>query len=282
MRDSAADLSFLAGGGEMGDRMRRYDWASHPLGTPDAWPQSLKIAIRILLTSRYAMWIGWGAEFYFFCNDAYSPTLGIKKDWALGASARKVWAEIWPDIGPRAESVVATGAATWDESLLLFLERSGFAEETYHTFSYSPLSNDVGGVGGMLCVVTEDTDRVINERRLALGRELASSLGQSKGEPQVFEAIRECLSARPADMPFAAVYLFEDDRKSARLACVHGVEPGRAMAPALIDCESPLATGGQGWPAATMLSRRAEVVVDDFVPVDKYNKPLFAKPSGGK
>lgn len=262
MSDSSQDLSFLAGGGEMGERTRSFDWAAHPLGRPENWPQSLKIAIRILLTSRYAMWIGWGSEFYFFCNDAYSPTLGNKQDWALGASARKVWAEIWPDVGPRAESVVATGNATWDESLLLFLERSGFPEETYHTFSYSPLPDDAGGVGGMLSVVTEETDRIINERRLTLVRELASQLGLAQTSPQVFAGIQQCLAARPADVPFALVYLFENGGKSARLACLHGVEPASAMAPAWIDCDPRRVSEAVAWPGGAMLDRRAEVVVD--------------------
>ncbi|HKX29136.1 MAG TPA: histidine kinase, partial [Blastocatellia bacterium] len=149
----------------MEERIRAFDWSSHPLGPIKDWPQSLKIVIRIMLTSRYAMWMGWGPEFHFFCNDAYLPTCGIKESWVLGAPARKVWEEIWPDIGPRAESVVATGRATWDESLMLFLERSGYTEETYHTFSYSPISNDDGSIGGMLCVVTEETERVIGDRR---------------------------------------------------------------------------------------------------------------------
>ena len=101
------------------------------------------------------MWMAWGDELTFFCNDAYLPTTGVKGGWVLGARSDKVWAEIWPDIGPRIERVLATGEATWDEALLLYLERSGFAEETYHTFSYSPLADDFGATVGMLCVVAE-------------------------------------------------------------------------------------------------------------------------------
>jgi hypothetical protein len=81
----ANPTSFLAGGGEMGQRIREFDWSVHPLGPPDRWPQSLKVAVRIMLTSRYAMWMGWGPELYFFCNDAYAPTLGIKLESALAA-----------------------------------------------------------------------------------------------------------------------------------------------------------------------------------------------------
>ena len=129
-----------------------------------------------MLTSRYAMWMGWGPDLTFFYNDAYARmTLGAKHPWALGRPASQVWAEIWPDIGPRIEHVLATGEATWDEGLLLFLERSGFPEETYHTFSYSPLHQDDGRIAGMFCVVTEETNRVIGERRLALLRELGAA-----------------------------------------------------------------------------------------------------------
>ena len=142
--DATHSADFLAGGGEMGARMRAKDWAATPLGPPETWPQSLKTVVRILLASRYAMWMGWGPELSFFYNDAYRPTLGVKHAWALGASAREVWEEIWPDIGPRIERVLSTGEATWDEGLLLFLERSGYPEETYHTFSYSPLGQRRG------------------------------------------------------------------------------------------------------------------------------------------
>ena len=168
----------------MGRRIREFDWTRHPLGPLAGWPQSLKIVVRIMLTSRYAMWLGWGAEFYFFCNDSYAPTLGIKRDAALGVSARKVWEEIWSDIGPRTESVVWTVEATWDESLLLFLERSGYAEETCHTFSYSPVPNDDNSIGGMLCVVTEETERAIGGRRLA----------SINTEEELFRAVKTRLS----------------------------------------------------------------------------------------
>jgi hypothetical protein len=147
--------AFVTAGGEMAALIAAKDWTATPLGAQHAWPQSVQTVLRILVTSRYAMWLGWGPELTFFYNDAYARmTLGAKHPWALGRPAREVWAEIWNDIGPRAETVIRTGEATWDEGLLLFLERSGYPEETYHTFSYSPLPDDHGIVGGMLCVVT--------------------------------------------------------------------------------------------------------------------------------
>src|SRR5216684_2113301 len=172
-RDRSA-TAFLAGGGELGALVRAKDWSATPVGPVDRWPQSLRNVVQIMLGSRYAMWMGWGRERTFFYNDAYRPTLGSKHPWALGSPASDVWAEIWPAIGPRVETVERRGEATWDEGLLLFLERHGYPEETYHTFSYSPLPDDEGGIGGMLCVVTEETERIIGERRLRILREVAA------------------------------------------------------------------------------------------------------------
>src|SRR6201981_750619 len=120
---SSLSVAFLAGGGEAGERLRALDWTRHPLGPPEGWPQSLKTIVRVILDSRYAMWMAWGPELTFFCNDAYLPTVGLKRDWVLGARSDEVWKEIWPDIGPRIEHVLASGQATWDEGLLLFLQR---------------------------------------------------------------------------------------------------------------------------------------------------------------
>src|SRR5829696_1815537 len=122
----------LEGGGPVGRDLLGVDWDATPLGPPEAWPRSLASIVQVVLTSRFSMWMAWGPDLTFFCNDAYRrDTLGTKYPWALGRSAREVWAEIWEDIGPRIDSVMRTGVATWDQSLLLFLERSGYVEETY-------------------------------------------------------------------------------------------------------------------------------------------------------
>ena len=217
----------------MASMMRDFDWASTDLGPPGSWPQSLKTVVRIVLTSRYAMWMAWGPNLRFFCNDAYLPTVGIKRDWVLGSRSDKVWEEIWPDIGPRIERVLNTGEATWDEGLLLFLERLGFPEETYHTFSYSPLADDDGRISGMLCVVTEVTERVVGERRLATLSELAGRLASARAEPEVLDAIKEGMDAADKDVPFSLLYLY-DDQGALRLARASGIESGHPISPAVI------------------------------------------------
>jgi PAS domain S-box-containing protein len=247
----AARLEFLAGGGEMGARMRALDWSTTPLGAPEQWPQSLKTIVRVMLDSRYAMWMLWGPEFTFFCNDAYLPTLGIKGHWALGARSDKVWAEIWPDISTRIDDVLKRGQATWDERLLLYLERSGFLEETYHTFSYSPVYNDENQIAGMLCVVTEVTGLVIDERRLQALRELAASRGIGmESVEQSCQRLCETLARYPLDVPFAALYLVDHDRKRARRVARTGQLTEQVMPSELAMTDSP-------WPLAQMMSSQS-------------------------
>ncbi|MGH8597878.1 MAG: ATP-binding protein [Gammaproteobacteria bacterium] len=221
---SSSTLAFLAGGGEMGQRMRELNWFAHPLGSPEYWPQSLKTIVRVMLDSRYAMWMAWGPQLTFFCNDAYLPTVGIKRDWVLGARSDEVWKEIWPDVGPRIQHVLVSGQATWDEGLMLVLQRSGFPEETYHTFSYSPVYDDLSHIVGMLCVVTEITERVIGERRLCALRDLAAQgIGVEDVEDSCRRAI-DVLAQYPFDLPFTALYLI-DPGQHAHRAALSGLLP---------------------------------------------------------
>jgi PAS domain S-box-containing protein len=240
---------------EVGRDLAEVDWAATPLGPPNGWPQSLETAVRILLSSRFAMWMAWGPELTFFCNAAYRrDTLGAKYPWALGRPAAEVWAEIWDDIGPRIERVLATGEATWDAALLLFLERSGYQEESYHTFSYSPLRDDDGLVVGILCVVSEDTERVISERRLATLRDLGSDPSVVPSESQMLTAAAGQIARNLRDLPFTLIYLFEGDR--AHLMASSGIETGHPVAPA----EVSTADAGV-WPAAE-LARGETVLVE--------------------
>ena len=239
----------------MGARMRALDWAKTPLGRPVHWPQSLKTIVRVMLDSRYAMWMLWGPELTFFCNDAYLPTVGIKRDWVLGARSDKVWEEIWPDIGPRISQVLEHGKATWDEALLLFLERSGFPEETYHTFSYSPVYDDESHIAGMLCVVTEVTERVVGEQRLLVLRELAASAVRTKTVEECCRTACEILQQHPFSMPFAAIYLLEHEPTEARrMACTRGQIEN--ILPAVIT------EADATWPLTQLISNELFVRID--------------------
>ena len=215
----------------MADLVRAFNWGATPLGDSASWSPVLKTTVRIMLTSRFPMWMFWGPELTVLYNDAYArTTLGKKHPWALGRPANVVWSEIWKDIGPRIERVLETGEASWDETLFLILERGGYPEETYHTFSYSPLVGPDGANAGMLCVVMEDTARVLGERQLSYLGTLAAALVDANSKAEVFAAIERGLKGQ-RDIPFALLYLF-DDQDPARLDLVAhcGIEPGHQAA----------------------------------------------------
>src|SRR5580704_7150347 len=215
---------------KMSELVRSFDWGTTALGDPAFWPPALKTTVRILLTSRFPMWMLWGPELTFLYNDAYArTTLGKKHPWALGKPANVVWSEIWKDIGPRIERVLETGEASWDEMLPLILERSGYPEESYHTFSYSPLAGPDGENAGMLCVVMEDTGRVLGERQLASLGTLASTLVDANTRAEVFAAIERGLENQK-DIPFALVYLFDQNSGRLRRVARCGVESGHPVA----------------------------------------------------
>jgi PAS domain S-box-containing protein len=246
---------------ELGRLIHEFDWAKTPLGPIERWPQSLKTVVRILQTSRFAMWMGWGTELTVLYNDAYAKmTLGKKHPWALGRPAHEVWAEIWEDIGPRIRRVLESGEATWDEALLLFLERSGYREETYHTFSYSPLPGDDGKVSGHLCVVTEETDRIIGERRLRTLRSLAAELNTTITENDVCFSIARSLNENQKDLPFTLTYLFAPDGKRAYLACASGITESHPAAPESL----PIPLSDRVWPIGDVYSQKDSVITEDL------------------
>jgi len=243
-----APNSPFEGGGQVGHDLAKVDWARTALGTPDTWPESLRSAVRIVLTSRFSMWMAWGPELTFFCNDAYrADTLGAKYPWALGRPASEVWSEVWSEAGPRIASVMGSGEATWDEGLLLLLERSGYSEETYHTFSYSPLSGDDGTVHGMLCVVSEDTDRVISARRIATLGGLGAALASARSEHEVFQATGKALEENPQTLPFVMIYALDADG-TATLRSTSGIA-----------ADHP-ATDPENWPVAEVAAGHTVLV----------------------
>jgi PAS domain S-box-containing protein len=198
---------FLAGGGEMGERMRALDWSRTPLGAPDAWPQSLRTAVSMLLPSKAQICLFWGPDYIVFYNDAYRPVFGGKHPRMLGQPGRVAWSEIWDEVlRALLEGVVRSGEAFWATDMLFYLDRHGFVEETYFDVSYDPVRVESGEVGGVYCIVTETTGRVVGERRLALLRDLARKATARSAREACLRAV-ETIATRPEDLPYAAVYL---------------------------------------------------------------------------
>lgn len=165
---------FLAGGGAMGEIIRAHPWEKTPLGDPAQWPQGLRTAVRILLTTQHPVFIFWGAEHTCLYNDAYSRSLGAEKHPSiLGAPGRQSWEEIWTIIGPQIEQVMRGEGATWHENQLVPIIRHGALQDVYWTYSYSPIDepDSPHGVGGVLVICTETTGQVLAQKRLSEERE---------------------------------------------------------------------------------------------------------------
>jgi hypothetical protein len=243
-----ADVNF-PGDGEMARRMRAYPWAGSALGDPHGWPASLRTAVRICLTSRFPMIVWWGPDLWFLYNDAYLPLMGTKHP-ALARRGETVWPEIWDIVGPMLASVMGSGQATWSEDLLLPMDRHGYWEETYWTYSYSPLHDDDGVVRGVFTAVTDTTERVIGVRATA-----ACRTGPRRARRSVAEAgqLVTALERARRDVPFAAIYVRRPGTDDAVLAAS---SPEQA-APA------PLADGPGGWPVEEVLRRGQPVIVTD-------------------
>jgi signal transduction histidine kinase len=155
-----------AGGaaGETGRLLLATDWDATPLGPMEQWPQSLRIAVSICLNSRFPMFVWWGPHAINIYNDAYIPMLGKRHPAAFSRPAQEAWNDIWDIVGAQRKTVMERGEPTWNERVLLVMERNGFPEDTWFTWSYSPIYDDDGSIGGMFCAVTEETGRVLAER----------------------------------------------------------------------------------------------------------------------
>jgi signal transduction histidine kinase/DNA-binding response OmpR family regulator len=247
--EARSRLNFLAGGGEMGALIRSFDWSRTPLGAPDSWPQSLKTAVGIMLTSRQPIWIGWGEELTYLYNDPYHSIIGGKHPRALGRPASEVWREIWSDIGPMLATAMGGGTGTYVEEQLLIMERNGYPEETYYTFSYSPIRDESGAPGGIICANTDDTKRVIGERQLTSLRELAAQFLDARDWREVCERSLRALGANPRDLTFSLLYMAPTDAERLSLVAAHGLGPGAPGAPQslALDAAAP-------WPAGEALA----------------------------
>ncbi|HTH65368.1 MAG TPA: ATP-binding protein [Gemmatimonadales bacterium] len=256
-----ADL--FAGGGEMGALMRSTDWAKTRLGPVEGWPSSLRTMLGVVLGSRFPMLLWWGPDLLHLYNDAYRPILRNKHPASLAAPAAEVWAEVWDVAGPMARSVQEGGPATWTEDLQLFINSGGMAEETYFTFSYSPVPGDDGRVGGLLNTVQETTAKVQGERQIRMLHDLAARAAEAKSEHEAYGRVMEVLSGNELDLPFALLYVVNEQADEARLVGASGwtaYEGGGKPTHIAITEDTRAAS----WPFMEAVRTAREVIVDDL------------------
>ncbi|MCY1044918.1 ATP-binding protein [Corallococcus sp. bb12-1] len=221
----------------MGALMRAMDWSATALGPLSDWPQSLRTMVSTCLNSRFPLLVWWGADMVMLYNDAYRAILGDKHPRAMGQRGREPWAEIWHIIGPMLEGVLTRGEATWSENQFLPIHRHGFTEETYFTFSYSPIREEGGGVGGIFTAVAETTAQVLDARRITLLQTMAARTTGTQSIAECCARAMEALAEDASDIPFAALYLLD--------------APGTA---AHLTAHTPFRADGPTWPQEVLLT----------------------------
>ncbi|HEX2914522.1 MAG TPA: ATP-binding protein [Chloroflexia bacterium] len=251
---------FLAGGGEMGERIRAKDWSSSLLGQVESWPQSLQSALSICLNSAYPIALYWGPQLALLYNDTWSPILGNKHPRALGQAGHAVWPEIWDTIGPLFDKVKRTGEGVWLQNELLLMNRHGYVEECYFNYTFSPIRGETG-IEGIFNAVVETTYQVINERRNRFLRHLAERTSGAASAREVYKLAAEAIGSADRDIPFALFYLPDDSGKEARLAGAAGLTAGSPAAPAKIGLADE---AGQVWPLAELAKSGKPAVVTDL------------------
>jgi len=197
----------VALGGEMGRQFAEFDWAAHPLGSPEEWSAEVRSAVAVVLTSRFpiVLWLG-TEDLFLVYNDAYIEILGDKHPAALGRRGRFVWWDIWEPISPMLASVIASGEATWSNDLMLPMVTAGRRQERYFTFTYSPLVGENGEIYGIFCPSWETTERVISERRLHLLNAVASATMETRTVDDAVSAAVSVCADQP-DVPLVAAYV---------------------------------------------------------------------------
>jgi PAS domain S-box-containing protein len=224
---AAPTPEWLAGGGELGRLIGSRDWSQTSLGPIDTWPQSLKTSVNLILNARHPMWIGWGKDAAFLYNDAYIQVLSLAKHpGALGKPTIEVWPEIWDIIGPLIDKVYQKGEASFQDDVRFLMNRGDFIEETYYSFSYSPIRDESGAVAGLFCPTAEVTPKVINARRLRTLSELSSNALLQKTTDAACASVAATLTKNPEDVPFALLYLIDSASNRASLEQTCGIPKG--------------------------------------------------------
>jgi hypothetical protein len=204
--------------------LRAADWAATPLGPVEGWPDELRAAVRTVLPSRVPMLLWWGPQLTQLYNDAFTPLIGDKHPRAIGQDAAKCYPEAWSELGPLADSVVAGGGATYSRDLYLPRERHGYVEETYWTFSCSPIRAGDGAVGGMFIACTDTTSRVLAERRVRTLHELGGmSTAAARSPAEACRVALAVLAQHRRDVPFALAAVLDDTSAELRLAASFGL-----------------------------------------------------------
>jgi len=239
-----SSLSFLQSGGKMGELVRTMDWSRTPLGSIDSWPQSLRTSISLCLASNFPIAIAWGPQRIQIYNDGYWPICGAMHPHSMGQDFKECWFSAWPVIGAAFEEATA-GRSAFLENQRLFVDRNGYLEEGFFTFSFSPIRDDTGQVAGLFHPVTEVTQASLATRRLKALQDVADGTA-ARTVAEACGLIAGALNDHDLDLPFVLLYLLDRDGGYARLVSTTGLDPESAACPQVVD----LASQTGHWPLA--------------------------------
>jgi len=243
IRRPAVLEDWLVGGGEMAKAIKARDWSRTPLGSMESWPQSLRTTVSLVQASNSPISLAWGPGHTQIYNDGYWPICGDKHPTSMGQDFRECWASAFPVIG-EAYATAWSGKSAYLEKMRMFLDRYGFLEETWFTFSFSPITDESGGVGGLFHPVTEMTSQMLSERRTKTLRDLAGRAGKARTSEEAFALSAEVLAESDLDLPFVLFYRLDGECRQARLIGHTGLNPGTHASPVSIDLVAP---GEQPW-----------------------------------
>jgi signal transduction histidine kinase len=243
----------------MATRFREFDWASTPVGPVADWPESWRNAVNIILDSSFPTALALGPQLVYFYNDAFIPLAGPSRHpGGLGVPVPTAWKEIWQDIlEPRFKVTLETGVPTGEADLLMPLQRTGYLEETFVTFSFAALRDSQNQPSGIFCTAIETTARVIADRRLLCLRALAEQGSMAETADGACQSAIEVLKSSPRDLPFALLYLNERGSRRATLAGVAGLTGTADSVPTVID----LTAGNDPWKLGTVATTRTAATV---------------------
>ncbi len=256
-------LDFLSGGGEMGKFIRSKDWSATPLGPPDTWPQSLRTTVSLCIASNFPIDIIWGPHRVQIYNDGYWPITGDMHPTSMGQDFRECWRSAWPVIGQAFEEAYL-GKTRFLENQRIFLDRYGYKEETFFTFSFSPILDESGDVGGLFHPVIELTQQTLAERRLNILSTLANHTVKARTADEAAVLIMDCLKDFELDLPFVLLYSVTADGKETILNGCVGVEKDSPLAPAKTNLED-LAL--KGWPFSEVMQNGKVVHVEELAEI---------------
>lgn len=249
------DLSWLTGGGEMGALIRSMDWSATPLGPLQDWPQSLRTSVSLCLSSTFPILVAWGPDDIQIYNDAYRPICGGLHPRSMGAPFKEIWASALPVVGGAFDRA-HKGEGAYIKDQRMFLDRYGYLEEAFMTFSFSPIRDESGEVGGIFHPITEATAAVLGARRSRCLRDLNAAIGDARAIADVGRDIEAQYQGMALDLPFVLLYQIDADSGELLLRSAAGLDAHAALAPTVAPLDDAI------WPFASAAEARTPQQVD--------------------